>query len=154
SPVWIWILEGSRLVPYRSCWLRRTSLPNSMRFVPVAAIEGISLTACRIRKRPSCWEKKRLMNRGAELVFIMLNRNLIMKKSRIQKLKNKRENSPKDAPQRQVITRQDMDRMIFDMVMSEIYENSDVNELLYDEILSKYRVQLPEKEKQRLWDVL
>lgn len=77
-----------------------------------------------------------------------------MKKSRIQKLKNKRENSPKDAPQRQVITRQDMDRMIFDMVMSEIYENSDVNELLYDEILSKYRVQLPEKEKQRLWDVL
>lgn len=73
-----------------------------------------------------------------------------MKKSRIQKLKSTQE---KDQ-QGHVITRQDMDRMIFDIVMGEIYEHSDVNELMFDDILGKYKVQLPDNEKQRLWDVI
>lgn len=73
-----------------------------------------------------------------------------MKKSRIQKHKNTQDKKQ----QGNVITRQDMDRMIFDMVMGEIYEHSDVNELMFDDILGKYKVQLPENEKQRLWDVI
>jgi|SRR5690606_26710022 len=75
-----------------------------------------------------------------------------MKKSRVQRYikKKKSENQQNQQP----ITRQDMDRIVFDVVLGELYENSDINSLQFDNILSKYNVQLPYKEKERIWDVL
>ena len=77
-----------------------------------------------------------------------------MKKSRIQKLKNIQKGNQPQQGQGRTITRQDMDRMLFDMVMGEIYENSDVNSVLFEDILHKYQVELPVKEKERIWDVI
>ena len=71
------------------------------------------------------------------------------KKSRLQKYQN-----VKNDKAQHTITRQDMDRMIFDLVMGEIYENSHINALPFDDILTKYKVELPENEKERVWDVL
>jgi hypothetical protein len=63
------------------------------------------------------------------------------------------EEEKKEQPNR-TITRQDMDRMIFDVVLGELYENADVNALPYDGILEKYKIALPNKEKERLWEIL
>ncbi|HTN44884.1 MAG TPA: hypothetical protein VL098_00950 [Flavipsychrobacter sp.] len=76
------------------------------------------------------------------------------KKSRLHQFKKISGQRPQKQVQPQIITRQDMDRLIFDMVMGEIYENSHVNELHFDEILSKYKVELPVNERERIWDVL
>jgi hypothetical protein len=76
------------------------------------------------------------------------------KKSRLHQFKKIGGQPVQKQVQPQVITRQDMDRLIFDMVMGEIYENSHINELHFDEILSKYKVELPINERERIWDVL
>src|SRR5690606_37646654 len=75
-----------------------------------------------------------------------------MKKSRVQRYIKKKKSEKQQ--NQQPITRQDMDRIVFDMVLGELYDNSDINTLHFDNILSKYNVQLPPKEKARIWDVL
>lgn len=58
-------------------------------------------------------------------------------------------------PQQVVISRQDLDRQVFDLVLGTLYDNSDKNVLdLETEIYKPYNVQLPRKEAERIWDVL
>lgn len=53
------------------------------------------------------------------------------------------------------MTRFELDRQVFDLVLSTLYENSDKNVLdLQREIFKPYHVQLPPKENERIWDVL
>jgi len=73
-----------------------------------------------------------------------------MKKSRIEKMKK----TQTDNAHQPTITREDMDRLLFDLILSELYENSDINAISYDEILKKHQVEIPDKEKERIWDIL
>lgn len=53
------------------------------------------------------------------------------------------------------IDRNEMDRNIFDVVLKYLYINADKNVLdLDNDILSHMTVKLPDREKERVWDVL
>jgi hypothetical protein len=53
------------------------------------------------------------------------------------------------------IDRNEMDKSIFDVVMSYLYLNADKNAIDLDkDILSRMTIKLPEREKDRVWDVL
>lgn len=74
-----------------------------------------------------------------------------MKRSRLQKMKHVNTG----AAQPVSFTREQADTFIFDVVMKELYENSDVNVLdLQKDILDKYKIRLSHKEYERIWEVL
>ncbi len=51
--------------------------------------------------------------------------------------------------------RTELDKRVFDMVLRTLFENADENLLdLHKDIFEKSRITLPQKELQRIWDVL
>lgn len=76
-----------------------------------------------------------------------------MKRPRISKRKDHQNAAEKQ--QVIMVNRMDMDRQVFDLVLKMLYENADKNVLdLEKEIFQPFNVHFPQKENERIWDVL